>query len=399
MKFLYVNGGYVESASSIHIVEMLREIGHEVDMYDEVLGLTGLEDSRVDRLMLYIKEHGIGMVFSLYFVMDIALATHRTNIPYICILWDAPYILVYNVLAKLDNVWISTFDKLDRDRFLEYGIPHALYQPLSVAGKEVVEWNHEIQEVLEGHYIHEISFVGRLYEENDYDKIVNGIPVSMQYYFNSIFEEAAFKWDGINRVYGKTSQEILDYIKLLNPEIQIPDFRQDIEEVRHFEVLYLIRKIANIERITILNLLAEKYTVDFYTSSAKEAQRTLHGVNIRPPVVYGKAAALVFAGSKINLNISLKGIEGGTPQRIMDIMGAGGFVLSSYCDETAEIFEEDKEIVMFKSPEEMMEKIDYYLRYDREREAIAKAGYEKVMKNYTYEKKLAELIEWVAKGE
>lgn len=64
----------------------------------------------------------------------------------------------------------------------------------------------------------------------------------------------------------------------------------------------------------------------------------------------------------------------------MDIMGAGGFVLSSYCAETAELFEEDKEIVMFKTPEELIEKTDYYLAHDAEREQIARAGYEKVMK-------------------
>lgn len=398
MKILYINGGYVKNASRVFIISTLRRIGYEVEEYDEMLGMSGLDDEIVEKLMIYIRENKIDIVFSLYFIMDAALATYQMNIPYICVLWDAPYILIYNVLARMDHVWISTFDKLDKERFLEYGIPHVLYQPLSVAGEEAVEWNREIQKVLEGHYFHEISFVGRLYEDNNYDEIINEIPIGMQSYFNSIFEEAAFKWDGINRVYGKTGQEILDYMKLLNPKFQIPDSKQDIEEVRHFEVLYLIRKIANIERVVILNMLAECYAVDFYTFSGEAAQKILHNVNIRPPVVYGKAAAMVYAGSKINLNISLKGIEGGTPQRIMDILGAGGFVLSSYCAETAELFEEDKEIVMFRTPEEMMEKIDYYLHHDMEREMIARAGYEKVMRCYTYEKKLRELLDWVKNG-
>ena len=71
-----------------------------------------------------------------------------------------------------------------------------------------------------------------------------------------------------------------------------------------------------------------------------------------PPIGVGQAAHYTYQNNKINLNISLKGIEGGTPQRVMDILGAGGFALTSYCPETAELFEEDKELVMFKTPEE-----------------------------------------------
>ena len=93
----------------------------------------------------------------------------------------------------------------------------------------------------------------------------------------------------------------------------------------------------------------------------------------------------------------MRGIEGGTPQRIMDIMGAGGFVLTSYSPETAELFEEDKEIVMFKTPEELLEKVDFYLEHEDERELIAQAGHDKVMKSYTYQQKMEKLLEWVEK--
>ena len=50
---------------------------------------------------------------------------------------------------------------------------------------------------------------------------------------------------------------------------------------------------------------------------------------------------------------------------------------------------------MFKSPEELFDKVEYYLRHEEERERIAKAGYHKVTACYTYEKKLQKLLEWV----
>ena len=212
-------------------------------------------------------------------------------------------------------------------------------------------------------------------------------------YFNSIFEEAAFRWDGVNRIYGKTSNEIIRYLEMVSPEFHI-DNRFDIENSYLFDSLYLIRKIANIERIAILNTLAEQYHVVLHTAS-KVDKETLGRVEVRLPVRPGQDAAVVYAGSRINLNVSLKGIEGGTAQRVMDIMGAGGFVLTNYCEETADIFEEDKEIVMFKSPEELFDKVEYYLRHEEERERIARAGYHKVTTCYTYEKKLQKLLEWV----
>ena len=71
--------------------------------------------------------------------------------------------------------------------------------------------------------------------------------------------------------------------------------------------------------------------------------------------------------------------------------------MTNYCAETAELFEEDKEIVMFKSPEELVEKAAYYLTHDKEREEIARAGHRKVMNCYTYDRKLKQLMEWVEK--
>lgn len=377
------------------IAEAIRKLGYEAEEYPEVLKMASyLSDEEVDGLMAYVQEHHIEVIVSLYFAMNAALAAYKSRIRYISVLWDAPYVENYNPLSKIDNVWFTTFDRLDRERFLAYGMPHVLYQPLSVNKDSVLQWNAEIQKTLQGHYIHDICFVGNLYSRNLYKDNLQYIPVELQYYFNSIFEEAVFRWDGINRVYGKTGAEIIEYIKRISPQFSVPN-RQDIEDVRYFESMGLIREIANIERISVLNLLAEEHSVMLYTTDHENAREKLQGVEIGPPVEFGKAAALVFAGSKINLNIALKGIEGGTPQRIMDIMGAGGFVLSTYCEETAELFQEDREIVMFRTPEELLEKVDYYLTHDKERKAIARRGYEKVLQSYTYENKMRELIDWM----
>lgn len=393
MKILYLDGHAKEKAGA-DIVQALRVMGHDAEAYsDQPMRVSVLEDSIVQELIRHIRNHKIEILLSIHFIMCAELAAFQMGIRYIAMLWDAPYTGIYNPLGRMGNVWVSTFDKLDRVKLIEGGVKHVLYQPLAVNPGEMMEWNREIKDTLQGNYFHDISMIGGLYEKNLYDEHLEQIPDVLQSYFNSIFEEAAFKWDGINRVYGKTGSEILQYIQRVNPEFHIPNV-QDIDDMRIFESYYLIRKIANIERISILNLLAESYDVTFYTNS-NMAREKLVNVGLGPPVLYGKATSMIYAGSKINLNISLKGIEGGTPQRIMDVMGAGGFVLTSYCAETAELFEEDREIVMFRTPEELLEKVDYYLAHDREREQIARAGHDKVIRCYTYERKMKQLLDWV----
>lgn len=384
MKILYVNGTWVAGP----VVDALHNLGYEVEIYPKREAGLFLQEQVVEEIVNYIVAKNITHIVSICFVYNLAMAAHRTGIKYLSIVWDAPYYKVFTPYGRFKNCYFSVFDKMDYQRFVQGGISNVIYQPLSIDPKAGVQWNNNKRK-----YFNEISFIGNLYDDSLYDDYMQEIPEVLCKYFDSIFEEAAFKWDGINRLYGKTSKEILAYIqktcpgfKLINP--------LEIDDIQYFESYYLARKLANIERLCILNLLAEEYNVTLYTNSTKDIAK-LDNVKIMPSVDSIKEAPCIFNGSKINLNVTLSSIERGTPQRVMDIMEAGGFVLSSYCPETAELFVEDREIVMFKSPEELMKKVEYYLSHDEEREKIARAGHEKVFNCYTYEKKLKQFIEWV----
>lgn len=391
MKILYVYGLSTEK----NIVQTLRKLQCDVMEYPEVQDTSNMDEEKINALVAYVKEHGITHLMSIHLIYNVAVAAYWAGIKYISVIWDAPYLKAYTVMGMLDNIWYSAFDKLDAERMRQGGCPHVMYQPLSVNRENILAWKKRF--LAKRRYIHDISLIANLYEDNAYDRCLDLLPENMQAYFRSIFEEAAFKWDGVNRVYGKTGQEILEYMKLVSPTLKINN-PYNVEDVRYFEAMYLIRKLANIERVCVLNLLAEDHDVYLYTYS--EVDETLMPkVHRRPPVQVGEATSFIYAGTKINLNIALKGIEGGTTQRIMDIMGAGGFVLTNYCEETAELFEEDKEIVMFRTPEELIQKVDYYLEHEEEREQIARAGHEKAMNDYTYEKKIKRLLDWVTEDE
>lgn len=389
MKILYVDSDTEDD----EIPSALRRIGYEVEKYEESPDSFVLNDEEIDKLVNAIRNRNITHLFSVHLNHNMAVAADKTGVKYVSYIWDAPYLRLYSPFGRLKNCYFSLFDKLDYERFQKEGIPNVMYSPLGIDPVNAKQWNRKVEKTLRGGYMHDVCFLGRLYEDNHYDRYINDIPLDMQRYFESIFAEAAFKWDGVNRIYGKTDKAVLDYIHMKNPDFKVETLL-DIDEVRAFECFYLVRKIANIERIAVLNTLAESYSVWLHTSSRID-KALLGNVQLGPPVIRGDATALLFAGSKINLNISLKGIEGGTPLRVMDVLAAGGFILTNYCDETAELFEEDKEIVMYKTPEELFDKVDYYLRHEKERKAIAKRGQAKVFECYTYDKVLKNIMDWV----
>lgn len=346
IKILYVYG----KTKSKEYVHTLRKLGYETDEYFEPQNDQWANEEEIEKLVVYIKENAITHLLSIHMLPNLSVAAYRSEIKYIAMLWDAPALWMNTIFGKLDNLWVTSYDRLDCERFKENGTKHVLYQPLTVDKDSLCKW--DVQHRLCGNYFNDISFVGRLYEKNLYDAQIDRIPANMQNYFISIIEEVAFQWDGTNRVLGSVDKEILDYIRLVSPDFRINNPNDEKDE-RYFEAYYLFPKVANIERICCLNLLAERYDLTFYTDSDIKEGILSSKVKRMPSVVPGEALSLVYAGSKINLNITMRGMEGGTPLRIPEIMGAGGFVLSSFGMETAELYEEDKEIVMFRTPEEL----------------------------------------------
>lgn len=128
-----------------------------------------------------------------------------------------------------------------------------------------------------------------------------------------------------------------------------------------------------------------------YTGSDTKKFPALDACN-NGTVDYHSQMPLVFAASRINLNISLRSIHSGIPLRVLDIMACGGFVLSNWQPELAEYFTEGEELALFESKDECMEKIAYYLTHEDKRREIAAAGKQKVQEMFSYEKGLERLF-------
>ena len=99
---------------------------------------------------------------------------------------------------------------------------------------------------------------------------------------------------------------------------------------------------------------------------------------------YYKEMPHFFRISKINLNPPFREVWSAIPQRALDIMSSGRFLLSGYTEELSYYFENGKELVLYDSIEDAVAKVNFYLKHDDLRTKIITAGTEKVRKDFTY---------------
>ena len=152
--------------------------------------------------------------------------------------------------------------------------------------------------------------------------------------------------------------------------------------------MYLCAKITSAERIRTMSLLGTRFSVDLYTGSDT---KTL------PVQNRGRAKTLtemplIFRHSKINLNMTSKAIREGIPLRIFDILGCGGFLLTNYQPELPSLFVLGRDFDVYGSEDELLEKTEYYLTHDKDREEIASCGFKTVKEYHSYPRRLSEML-------
>lgn len=120
-----------------------------------------------------------------------------------------------------------------------------------------------------------------------------------------------------------------------------------------------------------------------------------NGINV---IVYGKGwdagmlstekMIAAFNSSKISLNFVKAIGNSGRVQlksRLFEIIMAGGFVLSEFSEESTDYFDIGREIDTFRSPQELLDKVRFYLEHSALREEMSARAREKVEKYYSFE--------------
>ena len=110
--------------------------------------------------------------------------------------------------------------------------------------------------------------------------------------------------------------------------------------------------------------------------------------------VSGREYRLALGGARIALCFVRRANRDGHVMRSFEIPACGAFMLAERTAEHLAVFREDEEAAFFGSPQELVDKVRYYLAHDEARQRIAQAGYARVTTGrHTYCDRLRELVE------
>ena len=372
----------------------LTNMGHNVHIPTYKVTLWASSDAETEIIEEELEEGHYDLVVTYDFCPSVSTACQRSHVKYYAWVYDSPLLELYRDEACNPCNYISVFDRKQYARLKELNrIPHLFYLPL--AAEVDVFGQVSIKKKDEKKYRADVAFVGRLYNNRGYEELFDENTKELKKEADAIVESCGCRWDGKTNLFGKATDELIQHI--CNKKDDLAWDVYHIDKRYYAESLKLIRRCNELERVEILNRLAEDYSVVLY--SEKVPDGLLHNVTIRPWVDYWSEMPKVFYLSKINLNITSRSIESGIPQRIWDILAVGGFCLTNYQPELTEYFEIGKDLEVYHNMDELLEKVDYYLSHEEQRIRIAMNGYQKVRKYHTYRHRLTQALHVVFEEE
>lgn len=150
---------------------------------------------------------------------------------------------------------------------------------------------------------------------------------------------------------------------------------------------------------TLEYVLQQKIDLAIY-GSGKNYIPTPSLVNqVLKPGLFGLEMYQRYQHSKMAIHIHTTGLENdginwnryAGAKRLFEITGAGTLLLTSHQENIKDLFEIDQEVVTFKTKEELVQKIAYYLAHPQEAARIAKAGQQRTLKHHSFEARAKEL--------
>lgn len=390
LRILFVHSNMI---TLMGLAYTMTEMGHTVKIPAHKVMLTSLSQRDREIIEEELEEGHYNLVVTYDFCPSVSIACEQMQVKYFAWVYDSPLLELYTKQAKSDCNYITVFDRRQYERLQVQKIPHLYHIPLAtevkVFGGVVVSKEDEKK------YQADISFVGRLYEKRGFERLFDGSDKKLLEEAEAVVHSTQCVWKKQTSIFDQASDTLIDYISAKEPEA-VWDLYQ-IDKRYYCESMRLARRCNELERVAILNKLAEHYSVTLYTEQTQNP--SLKNVKICPWVDYWQEMPKVFYLSKINLNITSRSIESGIPQRVWDIMAVGGFVLTNYQPELEEYFEIGKDLEVYHNIEELVEKAGYYLKHEKQRVRIAMNGYQKVRKMHNYQKRLEKILNWIFDSE
>ena len=119
--------------------------------------------------------------------------------------------------------------------------------------------------------------------------------------------------------------------------------------------------------------------------------------NIISELYYYKDLPLFYNNIYVNIDITSRQMKQGANQRVFDVPACCGLLLTDFTRQKINLFEPDNEIIMYKSPDEVIDLIDKALKDKIFSDKIRKNAYKRVLSQHTYKHRLESMVTYMRK--
>jgi len=375
------------------MIDAFESLGHEVVQIPYADTQEPENTQAVRAFAEEVHQKSPDAVFSFNYFPVVSLACKELGIPYVCWIYDSPYVRLYHYSIAYPTNYVFVFDSSIVQEFRQGNVKTVHYLPMAANTKRLCAMNDfETFRRSAWNGKTEVAFVGSLYtEKHTFYQRMTKLKDYTRGYLEGLMaaQKQIYGYNFIQESITEHPEIIADMQEML----PMTPSKSGVETKEYLFAQYVInRQITAMERRELLAETAARFGLDLYTP---DKDLSFTGCVNHGPVDYYDFAPYVFKTVKINLNITLRSILAGIPLRGFDIMGAGGFLLTNFQSDFLNFFVPGEDFVYFESKSDLMDKIAYYLAHDEERKQIAESGFQKVDREHTYIHRAQEMLSYI----
>lgn len=285
---------------------------------------------------------------------------------------DFRFILVDTHLHATPNTAVFTYEKQHLQPLRDTGFLHVFHLPSATAVDPTRDYHYEEFANLADATV----FIGSTFNKSKAARLRPEYPrmakkLSKKIDFTELQHDLLLQAERLQRSHFPTSAKFFHYAS------------------------YLICEATEQYRRHFLEHVHADY---FHVFGDKDWEKANISGKIHPPVHNLTAAPHIQRMAKINLCLSSQQLGSAVSLRAYEIPASGGFLLTDWKDDLADLFAED-EIVSFRSVDEMNDKIDFYQRHPEKREPVIRKARERVINEHQVFHRIQKMLAIAAKIE
>jgi len=151
---------------------------------------------------------------------------------------------------------------------------------------------------------------------------------------------------------------------------------------------------AHQKRQQLLESISQKVSIEWFGYDNRVRKSSSPLTKCYQGEVWGLDMYRTLLQSRLTINCHIDASrEYANNQRLFEATGVGTCLVTDWKKNIGDFFEPDKEIIVYRDENELVEKLRYFIDHEKERKQIAKAGQDRTLRDHTLEKRALQMME------